>query len=409
MVKLTVKMKVKFALIVENFTVLLAAVVVVSSEDNEIEDKPAKLAGKDGFVCPTNKYDLAIKNSVHISQHLHDGRKFECPFTTWLGGPKPMNAAIFQFMIPDLSNVPKDEKKLDIILPIMKPNFKTSILDEMNFRVTWIGHSTLVIQINGLNILTDPIFIEPIPFIMSGNRRYRRAACEIEELPRIDIVLISHNHRDHLDEVSVNKLNKRFGSQLRWIVPMGVREFLHSLSVENIIELGWWEKDCYQINEAHERDEKHQPSKRSWLDIYLTPAQHWSRRGINDYNKSLWGSYVIISRDGFKFLFTGDTGYCVAFKEINHIFGAFDGAAIPIGAYSPRWFLKSMHINPQEAVQIHQELQSKRSIAIHHSTFILSKEFYLEPVRLLKETMTNLSITEPFTAIKHGESVLFSG
>lgn len=389
--------------------------------------------------CANNIYDDRIAARIdgrNLSRPIRkeDGR-FDNPFSTW---SQQSMIDIFKFTVleSDESNVPKDKEDLYVELPLVKPNFATGSED---FRVTWIGHSTMVIQVDGLNILTDPIFSErasPTQFI--GPKRIIEPACQIKELPRIDIVLISHNHYDHLDADSVKMLNDRFGRKCRWIVPQKLGPFMQSIGVRNYVELDWWQKDCTKLDGNNEdinmsssrtkpsdsessvdvsSDERRirlgqreletedvTPSSDE-LTIYLTPAQHWSRRGITDVNRSLWGSFTIVDRKGSTFLFAGDTAYCSAFKEIGEVFGPFTGAAIPIGAYSPRWFLKTSHVDPDEAVAIHRDIRSMKSISIHHSTFILSSEPYREPAMRLKKLNENLE--EPFISLKHGETTLF--
>lgn len=389
----------------------------------------------------TNKYDIKIAKMLkqnNLSRPIikSDGR-FDNPFSTWTQNSM-IDAFKFTVLESDESSVPKTQKELNEQLPLVKPDFATDSFDE--FRVTWIGHSTMVIQVNGLNIITDPIFSDRAsPTQFFGPKRIVEPACKIKDLPRLDIAIISHNHYDHLDVDSVREINDRFGTECRWIVPLGLGAFMKSMGVGNYQELDWWQKDCFSV-ESEVSDKvadklgetandtstallgsitndtlalvyvSDKPAAEE-LSIYFTPAQHWSRRGVTDVNRSLWGSYTIVNRKGATFLFAGDTGYCSAFKEIGEVFGPFMGAAIPIGAYKPRWFLKTSHIDPDEAVKIHRDLKSKKSISMHHSTFILSTEHYLEPSMRLKTLMENLklnsSVQEPFISLKHGETTLF--
>lgn len=392
----------------------------------------------DNIKCLNNKHDRLIAQKLSLGEIskpvINSDGRFDNPFPTWQPG-NLLGLVEFMLLESDESGVPNDRDELEKSLPSVRPNFHAG--DPQNFRVTWIGHSTLLIQIDGFNILTDPIFSDRAsPFQFVGPKRIREPACDVKSLPQIDIVLISHNHFDHLDSDSVIGLNSRFGEKTRWIVPLGVADFLKSNGVRNYVELDWWQKDCFHAGtntssagsppqaRRFELASPHgsgQPSEsggssrasrtsRLELDVYLTPAQHWSRRGINDFNKSLWGSYTIVSSNGSTFFFSGDTGYCSAFKEVSRVFGPLTGAAIPIGAYKPRWFLKSQHVDPEEAVQIHKDLRSMKSIAIHHSTFVLSKEHYKEPVELLAKFMANVTADEevgPFLTLKHGESTEF--
>lgn len=389
--------------------------------------------------CTNNKYDRLIAQKISMNDLSRpivqsDGR-FDNPFASW-NKQSLFDALKFLIFEPNESNVPKNKTELDIELPVLKPDFDVnkSSTNPGDFRVTWIGHATLLIQVDGFNILTDPVFSDrasPTQYV--GPKRIREPACDVKSLPQIDIVLISHNHYDHLDTNSVKDINERFGNKCRWIVPLGVGEYMQSMDVENFVELDWWQKDCFHVGYSPattkpiniknkpkvvtsrtssyaipvEQTSRATRSNRIELDVYLTPTQHWSRRGLNDMNKSLWGSFTIVSGSGSTFFFTGDSAYCSAFKEIGKIFGPFTGAAIPIGAYNPRWFLKNSHVDPMEAVQIHRDLKSNKSIAIHHSTFILSNEDYKEPPRFLRETMDSLKLKEPFTTIKHGETTQF--
>lgn len=369
---------------------------------------------KSNLECDDNEFDRLIaerNNTATLSHPIITDNRFENPFPTW-------SAQSFQNLIKWMLssnevNVPKDKTELDQQLPVLKPDFNVTNAERAIFRATWIGHATVLIQVNGFNILADPIFSDRASFTQYvGPKRIRPPACDIDSLPEIHAVIISHNHYDHLDSDSVESINKRFGERCKWLVPLGLGSYLQSMSVKNYVELDWWQKTCL----TYPTSSVTQPSSpaiepQSQLSIYLTPTQHWSRRGINDINRSLWGSYTIVSKTAGRFFFTGDTGYCSAFKEIGDIFGPFSGAAIPIGAYSPRWFMKSSHVDPQEAVQIHRDLRSKKSFAIHHSTFMLTNEYYKEPAILLDQIMqdlkTNHSVEEPFVVLHHGETTNF--
>ena len=246
---------------------------------------------------------------------------------------------------------------MDKVLPIVEPDFDFKS-DQMS--MTWIGHSTAVIHFDGITILTDPIFSERASMSqMMGPLRYRRAAVTVDQLPKIDAVIISHNHYDHLDLNSVKQLNKRFGQQLYWFVPLNLKNWMEDEGCANVVELDWWQSSFLP----------HIPN----IKLILTPAQHWSRRGAFDERKTLWGSWAIIGPK-HKFYFGGDTGYCPAFKQIGEMYGPFDLAAIPIGAYEPRWFMAPQHVDPEQAVQIHSDIGSKKSIAIHWGTFALAHE-----------------------------------
>lgn len=202
-----------------------------------------------------------------------------------------------------------------------------------NIQVTWVGHATVLIQMGGLNILTDPVFNDYCGMArLVGVKRYRPVPCSIDELPDIDAVCISHSHYDHLDYTTVCELNKRFGSKIHWLVPMGLRLWMKACGCKNIVELEWW--DEY----THPKFAEENKATR----FTFTPAQHWSRRGIDDTNKVLWGSWCITGPKN-RFFFAADTGYCEIFKQIGKRYGPFDLAAIPIGAYEPRYL--SLHLS----------------------------------------------------------------
>ncbi|CDR35143.1 MBL fold metallo-hydrolase [Criblamydia sequanensis] len=226
-------------------------------------------------------------------------------------------------------------------------------------QVLWIGHSTLLIQCEGINILTDPVFSNRCsPLAFAGPKRLVKPALSLKELPKIDYVLISHNHYDHLDEKTV----KFLGNNPKWLIPLGLKKWFLKRHITNLVELDWW-----------------QSYKTKRIEFFCLPAQHWSKRRIRDDFKTLWASWAIFRKD-HRFWFAGDTGYNpYQFKEIGRRLGPFDFSAIPIGGYQPRWFMRKYHINPEEAVRIHLEVQSKLSLGIHWGTFKLTDEPILEP------------------------------
>lgn len=255
-------------------------------------------------------------------------------------------------------------------------------------QITWIGHSTFLIQHRGINIITDPMFsrrASPLSFI--GPKRYTKPGLRIEQLPPIDYVVVSHNHYDHLDAASVERL----GNTARWLVPLGHRDWFARRDVTRLIEFDWW-------------DVLEEPP----LTIKATPSQHWSARGLNDRFKALWASWAIDFGD-FRVWFAGDTGYNnIQFREIGNHFAAFDLALIPIGGYAPRWFMGPMHVNPEEAVQIHLDVNARRSIGMHWGAFPFTAESVMEPViRLSKaEKAANLP-PGTFTTLRIGETWRF--
>jgi len=239
--------------------------------------------------------------------------------------------------------------------------------------VTWIGHATVLAQVGGLNVLTDPIFSErasPVQFM--GPKRHQPPGLALEQLPAIDLVLVSHNHYDHLDEASVAALARQPRGGPWFAVPLGLGDWLRRRGIQRIIELDWW--DCHTMQTA-----------RGAVELMLLPAQHWSARGINDRMKTLWGGFALLAPDCHLF-FAGDTGYSRDFVDIRERLagrqlagGGFDLALIPIGAYEPRWFMTEQHINVEEALKIHRDLGAKRSLGVHWGTFELTDEPLDEP------------------------------
>jgi L-ascorbate metabolism protein UlaG (beta-lactamase superfamily) len=271
---------------------------------------------------------------------------------------------------------------------VLKPDAAALQARTVNPSVTWIGHATLLVQMGGLNILTDPHFGDRAsPFDWIGPTRRVPPALTIEELPHIDLVVISHNHYDHLDRDTVVRLNAQPGAPPRFLVPLGNQPWFEGQGIRNVREMDWWETEEYRGVRA-----------------ILVPVHHWSARTRFDTNETLWGGWVL-GDAGFQFLFVGDTGYSRDFQDIRERLGPMDLAALPIGAYEPRWFMKSMHVNPEEAVRIHQDLGTRFSLAMHWGTFPLSDEPIDEPPRRLAEALRQAGIPpERFFVMRHGET-----
>ena len=249
--------------------------------------------------------------------------------------------------------------------------------------MVWIGHSTILIHMSGKTILTDPIFSDrcsPVQFL--GPKRYSDPAISVEDLPEVDIILISHNHYDHLDRNSVIKL----GNKPIWIVPLGLKDWFENEGITNIREYDWWDEDIVKE-----------------IKIYCLPSQHWSKRTILNSFETLWASWAVEIND-FRFWFAGDTGYNqYLFSEIGERLGPFDLSAIPIGAYEPRWFMKQAHVNPEESVLIHQDIGARYSVAIHWGTFALTDEPLDEPPKMLRKALIEKEISsDHFFVMQHG-------
>ena len=248
---------------------------------------------------------------------------------------------------------------------------------------TWIGHATVLLQMGGLNVLTDPIFSErAAPVQWAGPKRAQPPGVALAELPRIDAVVISHNHYDHCDAASLKALNQQAGGPPLYLVPLGLKDWLADIGVTNAVELDWWQ--AHRLN---------------GVEIVLTPVQHWSARGLTDRLKTLWGGWAFFAPD-FHAYFAGDTGYSKDFADTRARFaprqtdGGFDLALIPVGAYEPRWFMTEQHVNPDEAVGLHQDLGAKRSLGIHWGTFELTDESLDEPPKALAAARRQKGVAE---------------
>lgn len=279
----------------------------------------------------------------------------------------------------------------DYDFPVLKPNLDFLHNNRAANTATWIGHATLLMQLDGHNILTDPQFSRRAsPVQWAGPQRVVPPAMTIEQLPPIDYVVISHDHYDSLDTDSIQALFKRpGGDQTVFVVPLKLKTWFENQGIQNVVELDWWE--------SYSQD---------YITITAVPAQHWSKRSMFSRNKTLWAGWVI-KTPGFNFYFCGDSGYYAPlFQEIGAKLGPFDLAAIPIGAYEPRWFMKKHHINPEESVQVHLDLRAEQSVAIHWGTFILTDEPLDEPPQRLQEALQTKGIpADTFRVLQHGESL----
>lgn len=256
-----------------------------------------------------------------------------------------------------------------ITLPLATPNLASLQSPSHAAQITWIGHSTFLLQVDGLNILTDPIFSDRAsPVRFAGPQRSTPPGLGINQLPPIDVVVISHNHYDHLDKPSVLALQAHQpDNPPRYIVPLRQKAWFDDLDIDNVVELDWW--DRHHI---------------AGITVHAVPVQHWSSRTPFDRNEVLWAGYVI-DAPTLSTLFVGDSGYSEDFKAIAERLGPVDLALVPIGAYAPRWFMKSSHMNPDEALQVVDDVGASRAIAMHWGTFALTDEPMKEPAERLAD------------------------
>jgi L-ascorbate metabolism protein UlaG (beta-lactamase superfamily) len=301
----------------------------------------------------------------------------------WKGLPKPPSQAI-QSTQPDLELIHS---------PSLEP------------RTTWIGHATVLFQIDGVNILTDPHFgkrASPIRFM--GPKRHQPPGVLFNQLPPVHVVLLSHNHWDHLDQDSVQMLMNHH-KNVRFFVPLGVqywfKKHIKGSTIHgdhpNVIPLDW--DDIYTI------EGKNQP-----IDLHFLAVQHWSARYIKDRYQTLWGSWAII-HPTYRFWFSGDLAYSKDVIDIGVQMREFDLAAIAIGAYEPRWFMKESHVNPSEALKVMIDIHAKKAIAIHWGTFEgISDESLDQPPKDLQKALDDYAqqfygLAPDFKVLQHGESI----
>ena len=313
--------------------------------------------------------------------------------------------------------------------PLVKPDVAWLKANRRETTATWIGHATVLMQVAGVNILTDPHLTERAsPVSFAGPKRLVPPALSFEELPHIDMVVISHNHYDHLDQGTVVRLAQQPGGSPRFFVPLGNRAWFRQLGIDDVVEMDWWDKQTFK-----------------GLEVTLTPVQHWSARGFADRFATLWGGWHVrsgaaagamqaahtVARPAnasvepvsaatqpasaraqpasaiarpFSFFFAGDTGYSKDFPDIAQRLGAVDFAILPIGAYEPRWFMASQHVDPAEAVKIHRDLKARQSLGMHWGTFELTDEPLDEPPRARARALQAAGVEAArFAVLKHGE------
>ncbi len=253
-------------------------------------------------------------------------------------------------------------------------------------QLTWIGHTTFLIQVAGINLLTDPVFgkfCAPLP--LPSLRRRAPLPIALEGLPPIHAVLLSHNHYDHLELATARKLDR----EPTWFVPLGNAAWFRQRGLENHLEMDWW------------RETELGP-----LSIICVPAQHFSSRTPFDRDLTLWAGFVLRTPVGMVY-FAGDSGYSPIFADIGNHLGPMRLSLIPIGAYQPRWFMAPVHMNPEEAVRVHLDVRSEFSVGSHWGTFKLTDEPMAEPPIALRHALARRHVpATAFRTMRIGETML---
>ena len=297
------------------------------------------------------------KSDPGFPRHF-DGKRFYNP-------DAPQAPGLLEGLRWKLTTRPKPSPRF---IADVEPSIPPGAVEGSGLRTTLVNHSTVLLQQRGANILTDPIWSERAgPLSWIGPRRRRKPGVSRENLPRIDVVLLSHNHYDHLDLPTLRALAARGDST--FIVPAGVARLLRSEKIEPAHELDWGEALMLR-------------GSLSGITIHCVPAMHFSGRGIYDRNRTLWCGYVIECQERLVY-FAGDTGFGAHFAQIREKFGSPHLALLPIGAYEPRWFMSPIHMAPEEAVRAHEILGARTSIATHHGTFQLTDESIDAPEKQL--------------------------
>lgn len=314
------------------------------------------------------------------------GKKF---FNPWAGSEPHGLGGVLRWTFERLGK--KRRRGVPPVVSVARRTFHTKS-DEV-LQVTWIGHSTFLIQVGGRNILTDPIWSDrasPVQF--AGPRRISPPGVAIEDLPLIHAVLISHDHYDHLDTSTVSKLRRMY-PEARWFAPVGVGSWLRKRGVADVVEQDWDESS-------------------EWGESTITciPAQHFSGRSISGRDKTLWCGWIVRS-SGNAVLFAGDTGLHPDFERLTRTYGPVSVAIIPIGAYDPRWFMRPVHMNPEDAVAAYIAIRNVNAdnrcvlIPSHWGTFLLTDEPADEPPERLREAWGRAQLPSENCAILHlGES-----
>jgi len=309
-----------------------------------------------------------------MSSDHFDGRKFFTPNAP----PERGVGALLRWMLTRNQAKWKPELRTSTSLP-------PAIVEGNGVLVTFVNHSTVLIQIQGVNILTDPIWSERAsPFSFAGPRRFSQPGVDFDKLPPIHIVLLSHNHYDHMDAPTLRRLQQAHAPRV--YMALGNEPYLRQIGMRRPHILDWWQSERYSAN----------------LTVHCAPAQHFSGRSMADRDRALWCSWLLETLGG-NIYFGGDTGFGPHFQQVKDRFGRFRLAFLPIGAYAPRWFMGPVHMDPDEAVRAHEILDPDMSIGIHHEAFSLADEAQYEPRERIEELARERRLN--FVVPRNGDAI----
>jgi L-ascorbate metabolism protein UlaG (beta-lactamase superfamily) len=292
-----------------------------------------------GCIASTRRYRGAV------SDHF-DGLRFRNPVAT-------EHAGFGDFLKWMRTREPGPWRKWADAPPAPSPPRRVG---QREMRVTFVNHATALVQMDGVNVLTDPIWSERCsPVSWAGPKRVHPPGLRFEQLPPIDVVLVSHNHYDHLDLPTLERLAAEHHPRI--FVPLGNRAVLDLAKVRGVEELDWWQS----------------AEVREGIHVAAVPTQHFSGRGLFDRDRALWAGFVVAGPAGSVY-FAGDTGFGPHFEQIRDRYGPPRLALLPIGAYRPEWFMSRVHTSPDEALRAHRILGAGTSVAIHFGTFRLADD-----------------------------------
>ncbi|HXM39531.1 MAG TPA: MBL fold metallo-hydrolase [Gemmatimonadales bacterium] len=321
-----------------------------------------------------------------LPSHHRPGGGFRNP---WIENTLPPFGSLLKWLLVHRTTRPRPKDPDPSVFVRARPAFAVPRAPESQLTVTWVGHSSLLLQLGGLNVLTDPMWSDrAAPVQFAGPRRWVAPGIAINELPPIDAVLQSHNHYDHLDDHTVRAV-ARSHPDASWFVPLGLAPFVRRRGARVVRELDWW-----------------QDATVGPVRMACTPAQHFSGRSFRDRGATLWCGWAFAAAEGKRVFFAGDTGYHPEFGTIAERYGPFDLALMPIGAYEPRWFMRYVHMNPEEAVAACGGLGARAMVPIHWGTFKLTDEAMDEPpVRARAAWQAAGLPAEGYRQLAHGETL----